>query len=368
MKSLFAAANADGAGIPTPVKASGWDGFGAKAKIGIGVVALAGAVAAVVVPGLGDKPVAQQVVAQQPTTSSVNEYVPSPTIGFIEQTSARVTGNIGPRRPRAYVPTDIGLYAAPHVAGVAATSGRTAQAMDGEVGHGGLTDPDDRLAASLGGATVLPVSKAVLVRHPDYVIRPGDPVQCLPQDAQNSGMPGFTRCRAPEWVRGGTQTRGLLPPGTLFFGQIRRGVAQGEERIGVLFTSIEGKNFRIPLSAPGGDAMGRPGYQGDVKTFFWDRLGSVALYSLLDMGIGVGQNLASSSLSRAISGGNGSTFNLGGQVQGLASQEMASRTGRNPVVTRDQGLPVLITVGQDLDMYDVCMKLRRYDPMACPLL
>ncbi len=370
MRSLFAPADANGAAPSAPAapaSATGWDGFGAKAKMGVGIAAVIGVVALVVLPGYGDKPAPQQIALQTPTPSSVTEYVPA-SAGLIERATTFVTPNLPGRGARRYVPTDIGLYAAPRVTAGAVT-GRATQAADGEeVARGGATDPEDRLASQLNGATVLPTSHAVLVRHPDYVIRPGDPVQCIPQDAQNSGMPGFTRCRVPEWIRGGTQTRGLLPPGTLFFGQIRRGVAQGEERIGVLFTSVEGKNFRIPLSAPGGDAMGRPGYQGDVKTFFWDRLGSVALYSLLDIGIGAGQNLASSAISRATSGSNGTTLNLGGQVQGLASQEMQARIGRNPVVTRDQGLPVLITVGQDLDMYDVCMKLKRYDAMACPLL
>jgi len=368
MKSLFAPANVDTGAAPAATSASGWDGFGAKAKVGVGVAAIVAVVALIIVPGYGNKPAPQQIVLQTPTPSGVNEYTPA-SAGLIEQAVASVGSNLTTTRsPRRYVPTDIGLYAAPRTSAVAPPA-RAAQPADGEEGdRSGATDPNDRLASQLSGATVLPTSHAVLVRHPDYVIRPGDPVQCIPQDAQNSGMPGFTRCRVPEWVRGGTQIRGLLPPGTTFFGQIRRGLAQGEDRIGVLFTSIEGKNFRMPLSAPGGDAMGRPGYQGNVQTFFWDRLESVALYSLLDVAIGAGQNLASSSLSRALNGGSGTTLNLGGQVQGLASQEMQSKINRSPVVTRDQGLPVLITVGQVLDMYDICMKLRRYDTMACPVL
>ena len=59
---------------------------------------------------------------------------------------------------------------------------------------------------------------------------------------------------------------------------------------------------------------------------------------------------------------------IGGQAQGLASQEMASRINRPAVVTRDQAMPMTVTVGQDLDFTDACKQAMRVDPMACPLL
>lgn len=371
MKSLFSLADDDAPPAATSA-ATGWDNFGAKAKLGFGVMAVAGIATAVVMSGWGDQPAPQQVIAQQPTPSNVNEYPTAPPgQGLIEKAMATVSPIVNRQaQPQRYVPTEIGLYTPPRpVAGALAARPAVAAPEDQEGGGRiGSGDPSDKLAQQLGGATVLPATRAVLVKHPDYTIRPGDPVQCIPQDAQNTSMPGFTRCRAPEWTRGHTMRRGLLSPGTEFFGQIRRGLAQGEERIGVLYTSIEGSNFSIPIAAPGGDALGRPGLPADVQTFFWDKLGAVATYSLLDVAIGAGQNLASSALSRSLNGGSGTTLNLGGQVQGLASQEMQARTNRAPVGTRDQGLPILVTIGQPIEMYDICMRLRRYDAMACPLL
>ena len=370
MKSIFASASPDAVTVPTSATPGTWDRFGPKAKLGAGAAAVVSIVAAVVLPGLGSKrPDPQPAQQRQEQPANINDYSAPPARSIVDQTTNFNGSTPQPRLVRRAVPTEMALYAAPRVTEGAAPSTRPLTASEAANGPQGASDPDDRLTPAISGATVLPASKAVMVRHADYTIRPGDPIQCIPQDAQNSGLPGFTRCRVPEWVRGGTQRRGLIPPGTIIFGQIRQGIAQGQQRLGVLFTSIEGPRFKVALSAPGGDAMGRAGLEGDVQTFFWDKAGAVALYSLLDAGIGAGQNLASSALSRATYGNNGTTLNLGGQAQGLASQEMANRTNRPPVITRDQGLPVLITVGQDLEFYDVCKKLREAgDNMACPIL
>jgi len=97
----------------------------------------------------------------------------------------------------------------------------------------------------------------------------------------------------------------------------------------------------------------------------------VALYALLDVAIGAGQAAGSAALSRSLTGSNGSVVNfgsIGGQTQGLAAQEMANQVNRRPVLTRDQAMPMTVTVGQDLDFSGVCRQAMQVDPMACPLL
>jgi len=97
----------------------------------------------------------------------------------------------------------------------------------------------------------------------------------------------------------------------------------------------------------------------------------VALYALLDVAIGAGQAAGSAALSRSLTGSNGSVVNfgsIGGQAQGLASQEMANQVNRRPVLTRDQAMPMTVTIGQDLDFSGVCRQAMQVDPMACPLL
>jgi len=219
------------------------------------------------------------------------------------------------------------------------------------------------LTAAAGGLP--PTNRATLVRNPDFLIRAGDVIPCLPIDAQNSSRPSFSTCSVPTWFRSSNQRRGLLPPHTRLFGQIREGLQAGQERLGIVYSLIQTPNFNMPIAAPAGDAMGRGGVDGDIQTFFWDRAGAVALYALMDVGIGTGQNLASSAMSKAFSNG-GTSLNFSSQSQSLAGREFDATINKPAVMTRDQALPVTVTVGQDLDFYDACMQAMRVDPMACP--
>ena len=152
----------------------------------------------------------------------------------------------------------------------------------------------------------------------------------------------------------------------------------GEQRIGIVYTLIETPWFDMPIDSPAGDALGAAGLdQVDVKTFFWDRAGAVALYALMDAGIEGTQALAAQSISRAFSSGNGNSnsygpsFNLnsgGSRSQSLAGKEFDATINRPPIGTRAPALPVTVIVGQPgLDFYDICMEAMRVDPMACPL-
>ena len=387
MRSLF---NHDAGQAPAAEAAApgGWDGMRGSTKLALGAVAVAGLIAAVVLPGMGQR-AAPQLQNQEPRPQArINEYEPPASRDYLQEAAkaaglGALTGGTpapGRRRP---VPTEMALFAAPMQSAAAARASKSAttgELLAGEPGGtgGGIrnginggADGDDRLAAHLSGATTLPAMKATLIRNREFVIEPGEVIPCLPVDAQNSGRPGFTSCRVPEWYRSSDQRRGLLPPGTRIFGQIHTGVAQGEMRVGVLYTEIRTPRFRMAFAAPGADALGRAGLDGDVQTFFWDRAKGVALYALLDVAIGAGQAAGSAALSRGLTGGNGTVLNfgsIGGQAQGLASQEMASRINRQAVLTRDQAMPMTVTVGQELDFTSVCKQAMQVDPMACPLL
>ena len=387
MRSLFGSGDAGPAPAAEAAAPRGWDGMRGGTKLALGGVAVAGLIAAVVLPGMGQRQ-APQLQNQEPRPPArITEYEPPASRDYLQEAAkaaglGALTGGAPASARRRAVPTEMALFAVPVQSAAAAGANKaaaTGELMAGEPGGaggirhgmGGGADPDDRLAAHLSGATTLPTMKATLVRNAEFTIRAGDVIPCLPIDAQNSGRPGFTACRVPEWYRSSDQRRGLLPPGTRIFGQIRTGIAQGEKRLGVLYTEIQTPRFKIALAAPGADALGRAGLDADLQTFFWDRAGSVALYALLDVAIGAGQAAGSAALSRSLTGSNGSVVNfgsIGGQAQGLASQEMASRINRPPVGTRDQAMPMTVTVGQDLDFTSACKQAMQVDPMACPLL
>jgi len=350
MRNLFSSPSPDDP-VPVANPASGWNGLSGRAKLGIvGGVAVA-AIAAVMWPGFNTRPApAQPAQADQHPAARISEYEPPPPVTDV---AARVMG--GPPAPIVTrtrpVPTEMALYTARPTAVPIATAPAAVAAT-----------------ASADASAGLPqTNRASLVKNPDFLIRAGDVIPCLPIDAQNSSRPGFSTCSVPVWFRSSNQRRGLLPPHSRLFGQIRSGLQAGEERLGIVYSLIQTPNFNMPIASPAGDAMGRAGVDGDVQTFFWDRAGAVALYALMDAAVGTGQNLASSAMSKMFTNGGGTSLNFTGATQSLAGREFDATINRPPVLTRDQALPVTVTVGQDLDFYDACMRAMRVDPMACPL-
>jgi type IV secretion system protein VirB10 len=349
MRSFFSGPSPDEP-VVTPTDPGGWNGLSGRTKLGIMGGVVIAAMAAIMWPSWNTKPTQPQTgLPDQHAAARISDYDSPPPV---QDVAARVTGAppAGPAVRTRPVPTEMALYT-----GAKPTSASLPTAP-------AATTPTAPAPATDG---LPPTNHATLVRNPDYLIRAGDVIPCLPIDAQNSSRPSFSTCQVPVWFRSSNQRRGLLPPHSRMFGQIRTGLQAGEERLGIVYSLIQTPNFNMPIAAPAGDAMGRGGVDGDVNTFFWDRAGAVALYALMDTAVGVGQNLASSALSNSLHNG-GTSLNFTGPTQSLAAREFDATINKAPVLTRDQALPTAVTVGQDLDFYEACMQAMRVDPMACP--
>jgi type IV secretion system protein VirB10 len=365
-----------------------WRGLGGSSKLAFGSLILAAALAAILWPGIfglgsqKQEPPSAQKPAAAPiqfteAVAATDRGGPPPQLGS--------NGKSGAKRlpPPLQIASFVQEVKAPPVASPAnnqAANGYGQQVQPvgypyGPDGYGYRGGPEQGAASgggggSLGqqfdGVTVLKPSKAMAMAHPDFTITPGQKIPCLPVEAANSSLGGFYSCRVPDAVRGTTQRRRLIPPGSTVFGQVKKGLDDGEERLAIIFTMIEtsGDKFQIPIAAPGADQIGRPGFDGDVNTHFWSTLGYTALYALIDTAQQTAQAAAQSALSKAGSSFTNLNFSAGGG--GLASQMLAHKLNRKPVLERDQALPAEITVGQNLDFYDVCIMRMRINPMACP--
>ncbi|MDO9713198.1 TrbI/VirB10 family protein [Paracraurococcus lichenis] len=243
---------------------------------------------------------------------------------------------------------------------------------------GGGDDSPTSLGGQLNGGIRLAAAKAGFMPHPEYMILTGTQIPCVPVETYNSAMGGLVTCKVPQWVRGDGLRIGLLPPGTTINGQIRGGMAQGQPRLGVLYSRIvtSGDRFVVNLQGLGSDAQGRSGLDADINTFFWETTGAVALYALIQ-GTTQAVPLALQALLQS-NQGNGNTYNnfggalsgftSGGGGQGLANRLLADRLNRQPEAERDWSLPMFVTVGQDLDFHDICRQRRRVNQMACPAM
>jgi type IV secretory pathway VirB10-like protein len=338
---------------PAPVAAAagggGWAGLSGRSKLLIlgGVSSLA--LVAMLWPSWTAKPPQTQTgLPNNHASAPISDYQPPP----VQDVTSRVTGDTPPPLPVRMrpMPTEMALYAVKAAPPPATPAVATAA-------PGGTT-------SEANGSP--PTHRATIIRNPDFLIRAGDAIPCLPVEAQRSDKPSFSTCEVPVWFRSSNQRRGLLPPHTRLFGQIREGLAAGEERLGIAFSVIQTKWFDMPIDAPANDIMGRGGVDADIKTFFWDRAGAVALYALLDAAVGTTQNLATSALSNTSRYG-GTNLNFAGPGEQLASREFDHRINRPPLATRDQALPIVVIVGQNLDFTDACQQAMRVDPMACPI-
>jgi type IV secretion system protein VirB10 len=378
----------------SPVGGTTWRGMGGTTKIALGATALAGVLAVILTPGffgIGEQKEEKQKSAE---SAVIKPFEPAPRV---IQAGAQVgPGVVGqgaaPRAHRLPPPLEIGAYvtrSAPHTAApAAAPAAATAYAAQG-AGQGGIQPvgyqvpglgqqgaegapaAPGSLNEQVSGATVLHASRASILGHPDFTITAGSKIPCLPVEAADSSLGGFYTCRVPEAVRGTTQRYRLLPPGTLIFGQVKKGMDQGQERLGILFTRIQtaGDNFLIPLAAPGADAMGRPGLDGDLETFFWSKVGAVALYALIDAAQSAVTSGAQAAIAGAVGGKGGNSFtnlNFNSGGQSLASIALQNSINKPPRLRRDQALPMEVSVGQDLDFYDACIARMRVNSMACP--
>jgi type IV secretory pathway VirB10-like protein len=334
MRNLFSSAPDDP--VDSGAGPGGWAGLsGAKKLAIVSGVAVAG-LGAVMWPNFGSSP-AEKPASQEPhLPATISDYQAPPPPPPVQNVVARAMGDPPagqqtwqpPPRP---VPTEMAIY-------VAKAAPPAASATPGAASGGAVS-------AALGPNAAVPTHHATIVQHPGYVIRAGDVIPCLPVDAQNSERPSFTTCRVPVWFRSTDQRRGLLPPGSRLFGSIKTGLAAGQTRLGIAYSLVETPWFNMPVEAPVGDALGRGGADGDVNTFFWDRAGAVALYALIDTTVGIGQNAGTNALSRSLGNNNSTNLNFQGASQSLAGREFDATINRPPVLTRDQALPVTVTVG-----------------------
>lgn len=369
----------------SPVSGGGWKGLSGWGKVAVGGVAVTLLAAFIIMPGLGGNTGDTTSRTKGDDVSNFEKFKPSHSAQG-ETTSAAAT-NFGAATAVRHLPPpiEIGSFIAPPPAAPQIPTSHPYPAGYGSQGAapGGVTPvmvpmpatgaapappPASSLESQVSGGIAMRTMTASVLPHPDYTITAGTKIPCTTVEAADSTLGGFYTCRVPEWVRGTTQRRGLLPAGTIIFGQMRKGMEQGQERVGILFTRIQtaGDNIVIPLTAPAADALGRPGMAGDIDTFFWDKVGDVALYALIDGIQGAITQGAATGIS-GLAGGKLGYLNLStGGGQSLASMELQNRINRPPVMHINQGIPIEVSVGQDLDFYAACARRLRVNPMACP--
>lgn len=227
-------------------------------------------------------------------------------------------------------------------------NGNTAapSATRGQEGEGAThpaTTQAGELATRLQATPVRAVGASVLPHQP-YLLTKGTTIPCVLQTAIDSTLPGFVTCKLPQDIIGKTGIT-LLDRGTLVVGETQGGMQQGQSRLFVLWTRAETPNgVVINLDSPAADPLGRTGFDGEVQTHFWARLGGALLLSVVQGGLQAGVAAVSP---------QGSTNINTGSIDSVAAESLRNSVNIRPTLTKNQGELVSIFVARDLDFNQV---------------
>jgi type IV secretion system protein VirB10 len=203
---------------------------------------------------------------------------------------------------------------------------------------------DELFAQRLGVGDSQSPAVARAMTNPSQTVPEGAVIPAVLETAINSDLPGYTRAVVSRDVRGFNGQSVLIPRGSRLIGQYRSGVALGQSRAFVIWTRlIRPDGATIELAAPGADALGRGGLQGEVDRHFLQRFGGSILLSLIDAGVSAAND-------------DSNTQVIISQSRALSQSTLAPLTDSmniSPTITVPQGAPIRIIVTRDLDFSQV---------------
>ena len=194
-------------------------------------------------------------------------------------------------------------------------------------------------------------TRAYMLADPSMMITQGTKIPCNVVEALDTTLPGLVTCVQIEDVRSTDGKVVLLERGTKWVGQQANGVAQGQRRVGIVWSRGETPNHvLVDVDSGGADSLGRPGIAGDVDNHFWDRFGAAILLSVIS---DVGPYL---SAMRQGGGTNNTTIafpSITGGAQQVMSDVLKKTLDIQPTLIAPQASQVVIHVARDLDFRDV---------------
>lgn len=199
---------------------------------------------------------------------------------------------------------------------------------------------------------------AVATRLPDrdLFLTEGTPVLCLPDAPVTSDVEGAFRCKVRGAVYGTSGSVPLLDDGTWIRGNVQGGLRRGQRRLFVTFTRMETpQGCLVRIRAPGADALGQNGLDGQIDTHFFQRFGGYIGMAFLDAGMQAAVLAASNAVARNRGGFSLFQFQNAGRQGGrdLFQDDIAIP----PTLYRNQAEPIVVRLTQDVDMRP-CFRLR----------
>jgi type IV secretion system protein VirB10 len=194
----------------------------------------------------------------------------------------------------------------------------------------------------------LSASRAGLVGNRDMLITQGSMIDCVQETKLVTAQAGMLACYAPHDIRSTSGRVVLIDKGTRFIGYQQGVLAQGQPRVGVVWSRLETpKGVVINLDSPGTGSLGEAGLDGFIDTHFAERFGGAIMVSLIS-------DLGAWATSRGSSDSSQVQFNTTGDAATNAVTTVLDNTiNIPPTLYRNQGGRLGIYVARDLDFGSV---------------
>lgn len=174
-------------------------------------------------------------------------------------------------------------------------------------------------------------------------------INCILETKVDTTVPGMISCRIPENIYSMDGRTVLVEAGSRMFGEYRGALAQGQDRVFVLWTQIHTPyGVVVDLDSPGTDPLGGAGHTGEVDFHWWRRFGNALLFSLIDDSF----NFATMKASERSDGVSYYTTSQDSMSELI--KEAMKQTGQIPPTIRiNQGSRIGIFTARNIDMSSV---------------
>lgn len=218
----------------------------------------------------------------------------------------------------------------------------------GVLGGNGVEDYNTQFMTQVSNSTT-PLAKSGRLIHPSTTLAQGTLIWATLETRIVSDLPGMVRAVTSEDIYSEDGSQVLLPKGSRLIGQYNNAIAQGQERVFVVWQRvIRPDHVDIQLNSPGTDALGGAGIGSDsIDHHFFEQFGTATLLSLIGAGaanIGVSsqdQFNSASAYREAIA----NSFSQTAQSSLKATGEI------KPTIYAHQGKVISVFVARDLDFY-----------------
>ena len=253
-------------------------------------------------------------------------------------------------RMRMVAPTTVYSAGGSSSASSSTASPATKKSDSNVLGGAGASSDENSQFMSKVSASAAPIASATRIAHPATTLAQGTMIWATLESRIVSDLPGMVRAVTSENIYSEDGTLVMLPKGSRLIGQYTSAIAQGQQRVFVVWQRvIRPDHIDIQLNSPGTDGLGAAGVGADViDNHFMEQFGTAALLSIISAGaanVGVGSQDQFNSASAYREG-------LSNSFSQTAQNVLKSKGTINPTIYINQGHAVSVFVARDLDFYN----------------